>query len=50
MVSNAMSWKAEEVFAEFKNCPNGMFRLVRGLRIYHKEVDGGSDEKLSFSE
>ena len=35
--------------------PNGMFRLVRGLKIYRKKVEGGkcmrgSDEKLCFSE
>ena len=44
-----------EVLTELNNCPNGMFRLVRGLKAYGKEVEGsrcmrGSDGKLHFSE
>ena len=38
-----------------KNCPNWMFRLIKGLKIDCKEVEGGrcmrgSDGKLCFSE
>ena len=40
---------------DLKNCPNGMFRLVKGLKMVSKEVEGGrcmsaSDGKLCFSE
>ena len=38
---------------ELQNCPNGMFTLVKGLKIDSKEVERcmrGSDEKLCFSE
>ena len=36
-----MSRNAEEVHAEFKKCPNGMFRLVKRLDIDSNEVEGG---------
>ena len=54
-VSKAMRGKAEEAIAELQNCPNGIFRLVKGLKTDSKEVEGGrcvrgSDEKLCFSE
>ena len=42
--------KAEGGLSEFKNCPCWIFRLVKGLRIDCKEVEGGSDGKLCFSE
>ena len=40
---------------EFINCPNEILRLVRGLNIDSKEVDGeicmrGSDGKMCLSE
>ena len=38
-VSNAMREKAEEVLAELQNSPNRMFRLVKGLKTYSKEVE-----------
>ena len=41
-----MREKAEEVLTDKKNCPNGMFRLVIGLRTDSKEVEGESDGKL----
>ena len=31
-VSKAMREKADEALTDFQNCPNGMFRLVRGLK------------------
>ena len=31
-VYKAMREKAEEALTELQNCPNGMFRLVRGLK------------------
>ena len=45
----------EKSLTEFNNCPNGMFRLVKGLRICNKKVYGGrrirgSDIKLCFYE
>ena len=54
-VSEAMREKVEEALTELQNCPNWMFRLVKGLRIDSKEVEGGrcmrgSDGKLCFSE
>ena len=54
-VSKAMREMAEEVLTELQNCPNGMFRLVRGLKTDSKEFEGGrcvigSDGKLCFSE
>ena len=50
-----MREKAVEALTELKKCPNGMFRLVYGLRTDSKEVEGGKcmrgqDEKLCFSE
>ena len=50
-----MREKAEDTLTNLKKCPNGMFRLVRGLKTDSKEVDGGrflrgSDGKLCFSE
>ena len=50
----ALREKAEEA-PEFKNCPNGIFRLVRGLMTDSKEVNGGrcmrgSDGQLCLSE
>ena len=46
---------AEEALTELKMCPNGAFRLVKGLKIDSKEIEGGrcmrgSDRKLCFSE
>ena len=54
-VSRATREKAEEVLIELKNCLNGMFKLVNGLKTDSKEVEGGrcmrgSDGKLCFSE
>ena len=40
-VSKAMREKAEEAIAELQNCPNGIFRLVKGLKTDSKEVEGG---------
>ena len=49
-----MREKAEEVLTELKIFPNGMFRLVKGLKTDSKEVEGGrcmrSDGNLCFSE
>ena len=49
-VSKAMREKAEEVLTELTNCSNVMFGLVKGLKTDSKEVEGGSDGKLCFSE
>ena len=54
-VSKAIREKAEEALTELQNCPNGMSRLVRGLKTDSKEIEGGrcmrdSDGKLCFSE
>ena len=54
-VSKAMREMAEEALTELQNCPNGMFRLVRGLKSDSKEVEGircmrGSAGKLCFTE
>ena len=54
-VSKALIEKAEEALTELQHCPNGMFRLVKGLESDSKEVEGGrcmrgSDGKLCFSE
>ena len=53
-VSTAMKEKAEDAFTELKNCRNGMFRLVKGLKTDSIEVTGrcmrGGDGKLCFSE
>ena len=40
----------EEALSQLQNCPNGMFRLVSGLKTDSMEVEGGrcmrgSDEK-----
>ena len=39
-VLKAIRDKTEETLTEFKNCPNGMFRQVKGLNIDRKKVDG----------
>ena len=39
IVSKAMRKKAEEELTALKNCPNGMLRLVKGLKIDSKEVE-----------
>ena len=39
--SKAMREKAEEALTELQNYPNGMFRLVKGLKTDSKEVEGG---------
>ena len=49
-VSKAMKEKAEEALTEFKNSPNGMFCLVKGLKTDSKEFEGGSDVRMCFSE
>ena len=54
-VSKAMIETDEEALAEFKNCPNGMFTLVKGLKTDSEEVEGGicmrgSDDKVCFCE
>ena len=54
-VSKAMRERRLKSRLLIKNCPNEMFRLVKGLKNYSKEVDGGrcmwgSDGKLCFSE
>ena len=53
-VSKALREMAEDVLTELKNCPNGMFWLMKGLKDYSKKVGGrcmrGSDGKLCFSE
>ena len=54
-VSKTMREKMEEELNELQDCPYGMLRLVKGLRIDSKEGDGGrymrgSDGKLCFSE
>ena len=51
----SMREKAEEALIEFRNCPSGMFCLVRELKTNDEEVEGGrcmsgSDGKLYFSE
>ena len=35
-VSNAMREKAEEALAESKSCENGLFMLVREIKVYVK--------------
>ena len=37
-VSKAMREKTEEPRIELKNCPNGMFRLVKGLKTDSKNL------------
>ena len=49
-VSKAMRGNAEEALTELQNCQYGMFRLVKGLKTDSKQVEGGSDGKLCFSE
>ena len=53
-VSKAMRENAEETVTEL-NCPNGVFRSVKGFKTDNKEVEGGrcmrgSDGKLHFSD
>ena len=38
-VSMAIKEKAEEAHTELIHCPNGMFRLVKGLKTDSKEVE-----------
>ena len=40
-VSIAMREKAEEALTELLNCPNWIFRLVKGLKTDSKEIKGG---------
>ena len=54
-VSKAMIEKFEEALTDMKNCPNGLFRLVKGQKIDCKEGEGGrcisvSDGRQCFSE
>ena len=54
-VSKVTRDKTEYELTELQNCPNGMFRLVRGLKTDSKEVEGGRcmrgrDGKPCFSE
>ena len=44
------SYLVEFSHSELNTCPNGMFRVVIRLKINSKEVEGGSDGKLCFSE
>ena len=48
-VSEAMRWKVEEAITELRKCPNGMFRLVKGLKIDSKQAEGGRCEKVTLS-
>ena len=53
--SKAMTDKTEKELTWSKNCPNGMSRLVKGLKTDSKEVEEGrckrgSDGKLYLSE
>ena len=55
VVSEAMREKAEKGLMELKNCPNRMFKMVKGLGIGSKYFERercmkGSDSKLDFSE
>ena len=45
-----MKEKVEEAITEYKNCLSGMFTLVKGLMTDSKEVEGGSDGRLCFSD
>ena len=38
--SKAMREKVENELTELQSCPYGMFRLVKGLKIDSKEVEG----------
>ena len=54
-VSKSMEEKAGDMLTELQNCPYMMFWLVKGLKTYSKEVEGGrcirgSDGKMCFSE
>ena len=54
-VKKAMREMAEEALTELPNYPYGMFRLVKALKIYCEEVEGGrwmrgSNGKLCFTE
>ena len=40
-VSKAMREQAEEVLTDLQNFPNGMFRLVIGLKTNSTEIEGG---------
>ena len=40
-VTKGMRMNEEEAFTELNNCPNRMFRLVRGLKTDSKEIEGG---------
>ena len=40
-VSKTMPEKAEKTLTELQNCPNGMLRLVKGLKTDSKEDQGG---------
>ena len=46
--SIAMGEKAEAVLNELQNCPNEMFRLVRGLKTDSKEVEDGRCMRGSY--
>ena len=43
-VYKTMREKAE--VAELQNCPNGIFRLVKGLKTDSKHVEGGREEVM----
>ena len=52
-VSEGMREKAEEALTELQNCPNGIIRLIKGLKSDSKEVEGrrclrGSGGKLEM--
>ena len=47
-VTQAMREKAEEALSELQNCPNGMLRLVKGLKTDSKEVKGGRCMRGSY--
>ena len=48
--SKAMREKADEALTELKIVKVGWVRLVKGLKTDSKEVEGGSNGKLYFSE
>ena len=43
--SKAMREKVENELTELQSCPYGMFRLVKGLKIDSKEVEGNVYER-----
>ena len=43
--SKAMREKVENELTELQGCPYGMFRLVKGLKIDSKEVEGNVYER-----